>query len=118
MSSDQSNPVAGWYPDPQGSGQPRWWDGAAWTSQFQPATPQASGFVAPSAGGEMQRGLVICGYVFAVLIPIVGFILGIVVVTRPSKATSKHGVWIIVLSVVIAILAFAALSAKHKSGSA
>ncbi len=32
--------------------------------------------------------------------PLIGFILGIVVATRPEKATNKHGVWVIVLSVV------------------
>jgi len=27
-------PPAGWYPDP-GTGQPRWWDGTAWTERFR-----------------------------------------------------------------------------------
>ena len=40
--------------------------------------------------------------------PLIGFILGIVIVTRPDKATSRHGVWVIALS-VIAPFAWAAL---------
>lgn len=32
-----SNPVQGWYADPEGSDQLRWWDGAQWSDQFRPA---------------------------------------------------------------------------------
>lgn len=28
---------AGWHPDPEGSGQQRWWDGQQWTSALQPS---------------------------------------------------------------------------------
>ena len=36
-----SNPVQGWYADPAGTGQLRWWDGAQWTDRFQ-AAPAAT----------------------------------------------------------------------------
>jgi Protein of unknown function (DUF2510) len=29
----------GWYPDPQGPGMLRWWDGRTWTEHRQPASP-------------------------------------------------------------------------------
>ncbi|MDK7339951.1 DUF2510 domain-containing protein [Pauljensenia sp. UMB0018B] len=32
-----SNPVQGWYADPEGSDQLRWWDGTQWSEQFRPA---------------------------------------------------------------------------------
>ena len=32
-----SNPVQGWYADPEGSDQLRWWDGTQWGDQFRPA---------------------------------------------------------------------------------
>ena len=32
-----SNPVQGWYADPEGSDQLRWWDGIQWSDQFRPA---------------------------------------------------------------------------------
>ena len=31
---------AGWYPDPDGSGGQRYWDGSAWTEHRSPATPE------------------------------------------------------------------------------
>ena len=33
---------AGWYPDPDGSGEQRYWDGDAWTERPPPATPSDS----------------------------------------------------------------------------
>jgi hypothetical protein len=102
-------PPAGWYQNPEGPGQ-RYWDGQMWTEHYsdQPAPPQyAAPQYAPNSGyGQYPpaapgpSGLVIAGYIFAVLIPFVGFILGIVAVTRPQPAISKQGVWIIVVSVV------------------
>jgi Na+/melibiose symporter-like transporter len=44
-------------------------------------------------------GLVKLGYVTAVIVPVVGFILGVAVATRQSRA-ARHGVRIIVISLV------------------
>lgn len=105
----------GWYVEPS-TGQQRYWSGLAWGSYAAPmgapnAPPQY--YPASSApGGEYQGGLVALGYIFAVLMPFVGFILGIVTVTRPSRATSKHGIWIILLSIVVFLIAVAVLSSN------
>jgi TM2 domain-containing membrane protein YozV len=37
-----SDPSAGWYPDPGGSGGQRYWDGARWTDTLAPAMPPES----------------------------------------------------------------------------
>ncbi|MGO4103847.1 DUF805 domain-containing protein [Leifsonia sp. YAF41] len=36
MTEATSNVPAGWYIDPEGSAQLRWWDGSAWTSHYTP----------------------------------------------------------------------------------
>jgi uncharacterized RDD family membrane protein YckC len=44
-------PPAGWYDDPEYSGQLRWWDGTAWTNDRRPAT-QPQEVQAPAMVGE------------------------------------------------------------------
>jgi hypothetical protein len=36
-----TRPPAGWYADPGGSSQLRWWDGKGWSSHYKPADPEA-----------------------------------------------------------------------------
>lgn len=89
--------AAGWYRNPTGPGQ-RYWDGSAWTENYAddkgqvlavPPPPQ----VAASGGGD---SLVPLGYILALLIPIVGAIIGIVLLTRKND----HGAGVLVLAVV------------------
>jgi len=42
-----TNIPAGWYPDPSGTTQQRWWDGAQWTEHYTPGADAAAS-VAPS----------------------------------------------------------------------
>ncbi len=39
---------AGWYPDPEGKPQSRYWDGDSWTEQVGPILPQAQAPAAPA----------------------------------------------------------------------
>ncbi len=64
---------------------------------------------------DRPRALIIVGYVTAVFLPIVGFILGIVAVTRRNKWASKHGVWIIVVSVVFFAIGVAVITSSINS---
>lgn len=65
-----------------------------------------------SAPTEGPGALVVIGYLTAALIPLVGFILGIVVATRPAKVMSKHGAWIILVSIVAFVIYVVLLSSS------
>ena len=49
-----SNPVQGWYADPAGTDQLRWWDGAQWTDRYQaaPISNTATNSETPNAAGD------------------------------------------------------------------
>jgi hypothetical protein len=74
-------------------------DQERWTTDYVSSNGSAS-----KAKSESVRRLVVLGYITAVALPVIGIILGIVVATRPIKAYSKHGVWIIVVSVVASVV--------------
>src|SRR4051794_39555393 len=103
-------PAAGWYQNPSGPGR-RYWDGQRWTEHIDTAPPPPpppaplyvqQGAYQPGAYGQPAPaqgvgGLVVVGYVMAVIFPLVGFILGIVAATRKDEPqTARHGPWIIV----------------------
>lgn len=77
---------AGWYPDPGGGGQFRYWDGATWSTQLSahPSAPPPGGPGGPTRpgrrSGERRRGI---GVVIAIvaLVVVVGVIA--LVVLRP-----------------------------------
>jgi hypothetical protein len=78
-----ANPKPGYYPD--GSGQMRWWNGETWGELAPaPAKPEKEG----------ANATVIAGFIFAVLFPIVGFILGLTQVNR-----SRYGLTVVLASV-------------------
>lgn len=49
-----SNPVQGWYADPAGTDQLRWWDGEQWTDRYQatPASNASTDSETPNAAGD------------------------------------------------------------------
>jgi 4-amino-4-deoxy-L-arabinose transferase-like glycosyltransferase len=63
----------------------------------------------PSRNGASDRAwsqsflrLVVVSYILAVAMPPIGFVLGLVVVSRGARAKSRHGVWIILVSIAAA----------------
>ena len=98
--SDDPKPIAGWYPDPEGSGGQRYWDGDRWTDAI-------AGSVVPAPHPPQQQpstGLLIFGYLAAFVMPIIGFILGIVLLIRGGPET-KHGIACVLISVVVGLVA-------------
>lgn len=92
----QPKPTAGWYPDAKMVNTMRFWDGQQWTQQTQPMS------VAPPAQVRQDGGgLEVVGWLGAIFIPIVGFIIGIVLASRPGKS---NGAGMIVLSIVAFIV--------------
>ena len=76
---------AGWYKDPT-TGNDRYWDGQQWSQE---------------AVVKKQDTLAILGWVFAIIIPVVGLILGIIVAARGKVQT---GLLIVGLSIVAAVV--------------
>lgn len=60
---DAMTAPAGWYPDPEGRPDERYWDGSAWTNEFRaphapqlpPPTPSAIAVVAPGTVSPKSR---------------------------------------------------------------
>jgi NADH:ubiquinone oxidoreductase subunit 6 (subunit J) len=73
----------------------------------EPSAPPTSG-LAEQALSRASR-LLVAGYVLAVVMPIAGFVIGIILVNRSEARTVKQGVWMIALSVVATFVLFVVL---------
>lgn len=92
--ASDSPPRPGWYADPDNSHGMRYWDGSRWTADRTDYLP------APAGKPATNDGLVAAGYIFAVLIPIVGLVIGAILLGRKDR----HGPWIFGLALVIMAL--------------
>lgn len=71
----------------------------SWTADY--ASSNGASGPAPSPG---PGRLVVLGYITAFALPLLGLFLGIVIATRPARSTSRHGRWIIGLSIVASVI--------------
>lgn len=98
--SDQPSFPAGWYDDPDGGGGQRFFDGAVWTENRTAPLPDAPPPSNGSTGKKQEAdGVIITGYILAVLMPLIGFIIGL---TQINK--NRHGLWIVLASIVVFFL--------------
>ena len=94
---------AGWYPDPQMPATQRYWDGKQWTHNVSPMPPptQPATDAAPAVAQSLDSTtLVTSGWVMAVLFPIIGFIIGIVLLTKRAA----EGAWIMAGSLMMVFM--------------
>ena len=103
---------AGWYADPANPHAKRYWDGAAWTQHIAAGT-------APTAqhGSSVSTGLVVAGYLLAILTPVIGLILGIVAIKKHNGNGTNHGVWIVVTACAAFVVYLLLMVAAGSSSS-
>jgi hypothetical protein len=59
---------------------------------------------APKGQSASAYRFVVLAYIVAVSMPPIGFILGLVLAIRFDKPASRHGVWVIAVSIVAALV--------------
>ena len=78
-------------------------NGKPWSSDYVSSNGSSSGSTA-NVRREMPGRLVVLGYITAIAMPLFGLFLGFIIVTRPQKATARHGRWIIGISIIASII--------------
>ena len=75
-------PPAGWYPDPNGTGNWRWWDGQSWTDHVQAPAPQ------PAASGPSGSPSRLLAVLIAFLVLVAGAAVGILVLGGDDESST------------------------------
>jgi hypothetical protein len=74
-------------------------NGKPWSSDYVSSNGSTANVVRQTPGR-----LVVLGYITAFAMPLLGLVVGIVVITRPNKATARHGRWIIGISIIASVI--------------
>jgi hypothetical protein len=83
-------PTAAWYQDPENPQGMRYWDGAHWTEH------KTDYLASAPAKKPVSEGMVAAGYITSFLFPIIGVVIGLIVMNRGNK----NGRWIFALSLL------------------
>ncbi|MGH3427771.1 MAG: DUF2510 domain-containing protein [Candidatus Dormibacteraceae bacterium] len=82
----EASPPPGFYND--GSGNQRWWNGEGWGEQRQ-------GIQVPAdMSNRSLSGTALVGYLLALLLPFIGFLVGLALIARKDR----HGIGVVLLS--------------------
>ena len=79
------------------------------TPPIQNGNRPASGYRSGGGSGRLaslssESIVIVLGFITAVAMPPVGFVLGVMLAVRLEKPNSKRGLWIIAVSIIAAIL--------------
>jgi hypothetical protein len=87
--SEGGLPPAAWYADPDNPQGMRYWDGVRWTEH-------RTDYLAAPPKKPVGEGMVAAGYLTSFLFPIVGVVIGVILMNRDNR----HGRWILGLSIL------------------
>ena len=109
-------PPAGWYPDPDQTGR-RYWDGHTWTDQIAPdqgAPPPVMSTAKPK--DPRNDTLASFGYVFAVIMPIVGAIIAIPLYSRGDRRATAVLLTALVAGAIWFLIAMSSADSSTSTG--
>jgi uncharacterized Tic20 family protein len=86
--SPAAAPAPGWYPDPQGTGSYRYWDGARWTDALSSAIPPAASASSDTTTWAMAAHLTALAAIF-VGVPVVGPLI-VYLVKKDNPFVHRH----------------------------
>lgn len=98
--TEQQPAPAGWYAHPSMADTQRYWDGQQWTDHIAPGSPQTAP-ASPRTEAQANHTLITVGLLSAFLLPILGFIVGVILLAKREAAA---GVVVVLLAIGSAYL--------------
>jgi hypothetical protein len=114
MTGDELAPP-GWYQDPQAADMQRYWDGTQWTEHRSPRQRVAespAGWTWSGPRSRAHRNELVIGWVTAVVLPPIGLILGIRLMSSTDR---QQAIGIVALSSLVLLLAIVSAVADGSS---
>lgn len=104
--NERPNVAPGWYPRADMPGTQGYWDGAKWSDQVAPL-PVAAPTGLPDSPG-VSSGIETLGWICAILLPIVGFVIGIVMISKGQG----RGAGMMILAIAAFYFAYQAIASN------